>query len=98
MEERELTLPSKKERKKKKQQQQQQKTTKSHLMNEAGKDKLLNPLLITLACCLMMARRLHVCEMDLKFATHRKIMLKIMTSFYKSVHLSKRLTVVIAFA
>ena len=95
MEERELTLPSKKERKKRKNNNNNKNNKKSP---EAGKDKLLNPLLITLACCLMMARRLHVCEMDLKFATHRKIMLKIMTSFYKSVHLSKRLTVVIAFA
>ena len=62
MEERELPLLSKK------------KKTKVTLMNEAGNEhKLLNLLLITLACCLMMARRLHVCEMDLKFATLRKI-------------------------
>jgi len=27
-------------------------------MNKTRKDKLLDPLLITLACCLMMARRL----------------------------------------
>ena len=55
MEEPELPLPSNKKEKK----------PKVILMNEAGKDKLQNPLLITLACCLMMARRLHVCKMNL---------------------------------
>ena len=77
---------------------EEEKKTKVTLMNEAGKKKLLNPLLITLACCLMMARRLHVCEMDLKFAALRKIMLIVMTSFYENACLSKRLTVVVAFA
>ena len=46
--------------------------TKVTLMNETGKDKLLNPLLITLECCLIMARRLHTSEVDLKFAALRK--------------------------
>ena len=68
------------------------------LMNETGKDKLLNPLLITLACCLMMVRRLHACEMDLKFAALRKSLVVIMMSFYENIHSSKRLTVVVAFA
>ena len=54
--------------------------------------------MITLACCLMMAKRLHVCKMDVKFAALRKIMLVIMTSFYKNVSSSKRLTVVVPFA
>ena len=65
------TATSVKERKKK---------TKVTLINETGKDKLLNPLLITLACFLMMARRLHVSQMDLKFFVLRKILLIIITS------------------
>jgi len=48
------------------------KKMKVTLMNETGKDKLLNPLLITLECCLIMARRLHTSEVDLKFAALRK--------------------------
>ena len=76
MEERELPLPSTK------------KKNESHL-DERGWEryKLLNPLLITLACCLMMVRKLHrfICKMDLKFAVLRKILLIIMTSFYKKV-------------
>ena len=67
-------------------------------MNKAGKDKLLNPLLINLASCLMKEKRLHVCEMDLKFATLRKILLLIMTLFYEKILLSKRLTVVVVFS
>jgi len=49
------------------------------------------------ACFLMMARRLHVYEMDLKFAALKKILLIIMMSFYENVRSSKRLTVVVAF-
>ena len=40
----------------------------------------------------------NVCEMDLKLAMLRKILLIIMMSFYQNVCLSKRLTVVVAFA
>ena len=43
------------------------KKLKINLMNQTGKDKLFTHYL-TLACCLMMARKLHVFEMDLKFA------------------------------
>ena len=76
----------------------QRKQMKIALMNENGKDKLLNPLLITLVCCLMMAKRLHVCEMGIKFAALRMILLVIMMSFYENVHLSNILTVVIPFS
>ena len=86
MKERELPLPSRK------------KKTKVALINKDGKDKILNLLLVTLVCCLMMARRLHVCEMDLKLAALWKILLAIMMSFSENVHSSKRLTVVVAFA
>jgi len=75
--EEELPLPLKK------------KKTQVTLMNKTGKDKLLNPLLITLACCLMMAGRLYIYEMDLKFAKLRKIMLIIMMSFYKNEDCTK---------
>jgi len=37
-------------------------------MSKTGKDKLLSPLLVTVACCLLMARRLRACKMDLKIA------------------------------
>ena len=47
---------------------------------------------------LMIARRLHLCKMDLKFAVLRKILLIIMASFYKKVRSSNILTVVVAFA
>ena len=56
------------------------------LMNKAGKDKLLNPLLIVLTCCLMMARRLNFCKMDLKFTVLGKILLVIIMPFYEKVH------------
>ena len=75
-----------------------EKKTRVTLMKEAKKDKLLNPLLTTLAFCLMMARRLHVYEMDLKFAALRKMVLIIMVSFYENIRSSKRLKVVVAFA
>jgi len=45
----------------------------------------------------MMARKLHVHEIDLKFAALRKIMLVIMMSFYKNIRSNKGLTVVVAF-
>ena len=67
------------------------------LMNEGGKNNPMNTLLLTLVCCLMMARRLHACEMGLKFAALLKIMPVIMMSFYDNVRSSKRLTVVVAF-
>ena len=86
MKEQELPLLSKK------------KKTKVTLMNKSGKDKQLNPFLITLACCLIMARTLHVCKMDLKFATLRNILLVIVTSFYENICSSNILTVVITFA
>ena len=86
MEEPELPHPSKK------------KKLKVTLMSKTRKDKPLHPLLITLACCLLIATRLHVYEMDLKFAALRKILLVIMMSFYKKVHLIKRLTVVVPYA
>ena len=59
-------------------------------MNKTVKDKLLNPMLITLARCLMMATslRLHVCQMDLKFDALMEISLIIIMSFYKNVHSS----------
>ena len=53
---------------------------------------------VTLTCCLMMARKLQIYKMDLKFAGLRKILLVIMTSLYKNVHSSKRLTIVDVFA
>ena len=67
------------------------------LMNETGKDKPLSPLLISLVCCFMMARRLHACEMDLKFAALRKILLIIITSVYENVRSSNILTVAVTF-
>ena len=48
---------------------------KTTLMNKTRKDKLLNPLLIILVRCLIMARRLHACKMDLKFSKLRNILL-----------------------
>jgi len=67
-------------------------------MNETRKDKLLNPSLITLAYCFMMARRLHVGKIDLKFVMPRKIFFVKMTSYYENVNSSNILIVVIAFA
>ena len=84
MEEQELPLPSK--------------TKRITLMNDTGKNKRLNPLLITLACCLMIARRFHVWKMNLKFSALWKMLLITMTSFYENVHSSNTFTVVVTFA
>ena len=76
---------------------EKKKKTKVTLMNKTGKGKLLNTLLIALACCLVMARRLHVCILDLNFAILGKILLAIMKPFYMNACSSKILTVVVAF-
>jgi len=61
----------------------------------ARNDKLLNQLLLSLGCWLMLARRFYVYNVGLKFYAAREILVVIMTSNDENVCLCKRHTVVV---
>jgi len=68
--------------------------TKFIYLDDAGNDKLLHWLLLSLACWLMLARRLCVYNADLKIDTSQEILTVVMMSYYENVHSCKRHTVV----
>jgi len=63
-------------------------------LDHAGNDKLLNRLLLSLGCWLMLARKFCVYNASLKVDVAREILTVIMTSNDKSVYPCKRHTVV----
>jgi len=63
-------------------------------LDHAGNDKLLNRLLLSLGCWLMLARRFCVCNAGLKVDAAREILTVIMTSNDENVRSCKRHTVV----
>jgi len=63
-------------------------------LDHAGNDKLLNQLLLSLGCWLILARRFCVYNAGLTVDTAREILTVIMTSNGKNVGLCKRHTVV----
>jgi len=68
--------------------------TKFIYSDDAGNNKLLHWLLSSLACWLMLERRLCVYNAGLKVDTSRKILTVIMASYNENVHSCKRHTVV----
>jgi len=75
---------------------QRKKKVKTKFINldHAGNDKLLNRLLLSLGCWLMLARRFCVYNMGLKVDAAREILTVIMTSNDENVRSCKRHTVV----
>jgi len=63
-------------------------------LNHAGNDKLLNRLLLSLGCSLMLARRFYVYNVGLKVDAAREILTVIMMSNDENVRSCKRHTVV----
>jgi len=63
-------------------------------LDHAGNDKLLNRLLLSLECWLMLARRFCVYNAGLKVDAAQEILTVIMTSNDKNVHSCKRHTVI----
>jgi len=63
-------------------------------LDHAGNDKLLNQLLLSLGCWLMLARRFCVYNAGLKVDVAREILTVIMMSNDENIHLYKRHTVV----
>jgi len=63
-------------------------------LDHAGNDKLLNRLLLSLGCWLMLARRFCVFNAGLKVDAAQEILTVIMTSNNENVHSCKRYTVV----
>jgi len=63
-------------------------------LDHAGNDKLLNRLLLSLGCWLMLARRFCVYNASLKIDTVQEILTVIMTSNDENVRSCKRHTVV----
>jgi len=63
-------------------------------LDHAGNDKLLNQLLLSLGCWLMLARRFCVYNAGLKVDAAREILTVIMMSNNENVRLCKRHTVV----
>jgi len=59
-------------------------------LDHAGSDKLLHWLLLSLACWLMLARRLCVCNAGLIIDASREILTVVMTLYYENAHSSKR--------
>jgi len=70
------------------------KKTKFINLDHPGNDKLLNQLLLSLGCWLMLARRFCVYNVGLKVDASREILTLIMTSNDKNVRSCKRYTVV----
>jgi len=62
-------------------------------LDDAG-NKLLHWLLLSLACWLMLARRLCAYNADLKVDTSEEILTVVMTSYYENIRSCKRHTVV----
>jgi len=59
-------------------------------LDDAGNDKLLHWLLLSLVCWLMLARRLCAYNAGLKVDASREILTVVMTSCYENIHLCKR--------
>jgi len=72
------------------------KTSKNenHLLGQCWEDKLLHWLLLSLACWLMLERRLCVYNAGLKVDASREILTVVMMSYYKNVYSCKKHTVV----
>ena len=64
--------------------------TKIIYLEDAGNDKLLHWLLLSLACWLMLARRLCVYNAGLKVDVDWEILTVVMMSYYENVCLFKR--------
>jgi len=68
--------------------------TKFIFFDDDGNNKILYWLLLSLACWLMLTRKLCVYNAGLKFDMTREILTVVMISYYENVHSCKRHTVV----
>ena len=63
--------------------------TKFVYLDDTGNNKLPHRLLLSLACWLMLARRLCVYNVGLKVKVTQEISTVVMTSYYENFHLCK---------